>query len=146
MLVHPPTPTLCALWPRRSKPIVRDRNVLFALERGRSLLIYDPEQENDLVSQQAVVRFGLAHAFPMGSEITFGELAHKVGLGETHIKKLVRHAITQNIFCEPRPGVIAHTACSRLIAEDDVFYSCKYKPYMFSSLVLMSRYRGSSKL
>lgn len=76
----------------------------------------------------------------MGSEITFGELAHKVGLGETHIKKLVRHAITQKIFSEPRSGVIAHTACSRLIAEDDVFYSCKKQLYV--SLSTLSPVRG----
>lgn len=82
-------------------------------------------QSNDLASQQAVTRFRLAQAFPIGSEITFGELAQKVGLGEKHIRTLVRHAITNKIFTEPKPGVIAHSACSRLIAEDDIFYSCK---------------------
>ncbi|KUI56382.1 6-hydroxytryprostatin B O-methyltransferase [Cytospora mali] len=44
--------------------------------------------ENDLVSQQAVARFNLAQAFPVESEITFGELSAAVGLGETHITKL----------------------------------------------------------
>lgn len=82
-------------------------------------------QSNDLASQQAVTRFRLAHAFPIGSEISFGELAQKVGVGEKHVRTLVRHAITNQIFTEPRPGFIAHSACSRLIAEDDVFYSCK---------------------
>ncbi|KUI71834.1 6-hydroxytryprostatin B O-methyltransferase [Cytospora mali] len=79
--------------------------------------------ENDLVSQQAVARFNLAQAFPVEGEITFGELSAAVGLGETHITKLVRHAMTQKIFCEPRPGVIAHSACSRLIAEDEAIHS-----------------------
>lgn len=79
--------------------------------------------ENDLVSQQAVARFNLAQAFPVESEITFGELSAAVGLGEKHVKKLVRHAMTQKIFCEPRPGVIAHSACSRLIAEDEAIHS-----------------------
>ncbi|KAJ4420448.1 hypothetical protein N0V82_004324 [Gnomoniopsis sp. IMI 355080] len=79
--------------------------------------------ENLLVSQQAVARFELAKAFPVGGEITFGELAATVGLGETYIRKLVRHAITQKIFTEVRPGVIAHSACSRLIAEDETVSS-----------------------
>lgn len=70
-----------------------------------------------------MARFGLANAFPVGSEISFHDLAAKVGLGETHIRKLVRHAITQKIFTEVRPGVIAHSACSRLIAEDETVSS-----------------------
>lgn len=68
-------------------------------------------------------RFELAHAFPVGSEITYHDLATKAGVGETHIRKLVRHAITQQIFTEIRPGTIAHSACSRLIAEDDTVSS-----------------------
>ncbi|ROW15360.1 hypothetical protein VPNG_02376 [Cytospora leucostoma] len=79
--------------------------------------------ESDLVSQQAVARFNLAQAFPVEGEITFRELSSAVGLGETHIRKLVRHAMTQKIFCEPRPGVVAHSACSRLIAEDEAIHS-----------------------
>lgn len=70
-----------------------------------------------------MARFNLAQAFPVEGETTFGELSAAVGLGETHIRKLVRHAITQKIFCEPRPGVIAHSACSRLIAEDEPMHS-----------------------
>lgn len=70
-----------------------------------------------------MARFNLAQAFPVESEITIRELSAAVGLGETHISKLVRHAITQKIFCEPRPGVIAHSACSRLIAEDEAIHS-----------------------
>ncbi|KAG4431838.1 hypothetical protein IFR05_012676 [Cadophora sp. M221] len=36
----------------------------------------------------------------------------------TNLRRLVRHAISNHIFCEPRPGYVAHTSSSRLLAED----------------------------
>ncbi|KAI0448092.1 S-adenosyl-L-methionine-dependent methyltransferase [Xylaria telfairii] len=75
-------------------------------------------QPNQLLSRLAIVRFGLAHLVPINGEITFSELAAAAGLGEVPVRKLIRHAITQHIFHEPRPGVVAHSATSRLLAED----------------------------
>lgn len=80
-------------------------------------------QHNELVSQHAIVRFRLAEAFPIDGEATFGQLATTTGLNERHLRKLLRYAMTQRIFCEPRPGVVAHTAASRLIVEDEGLYS-----------------------
>ena len=45
-------------------------------------------------------------------------MATKSGLPESTIRKLVRYAVAQRIFEEPQPGVIAHSAASRLLAED----------------------------
>ncbi|KAI2615385.1 hypothetical protein GGR54DRAFT_642407 [Hypoxylon sp. NC1633] len=53
-------------------------------------------------------------------EITFAELAAAAGLHEVHLRKALRLAIAQHIFSEPRPGVVAHTVTSRLIAENKV--------------------------
>ncbi len=75
-------------------------------------------RHNELLSQQAILRFGLAHAFPIGSEASFGELAAASGLHETHVCKLLRFAMAQRIFCEPRPGIVAHSAASRALAEN----------------------------
>ncbi|KAI0875274.1 S-adenosyl-L-methionine-dependent methyltransferase [Hypoxylon argillaceum] len=66
---------------------------------------FDPDAPLSL--ELAIVRFGLARL-----------LAVAAGLGESHVRRLVRHAITQHIFCEPRPGFVAHSASSRLLAED----------------------------
>ncbi|KAK7751322.1 hypothetical protein SLS62_006728 [Diatrype stigma] len=73
---------------------------------------------NELISQQAITRFGLAHSFPVGSEATFGEIAAATGLSESIVRRIIRHAIVRKIFHEPRPGVISHNAVSRLLAED----------------------------
>ncbi|KAK0705474.1 putative O-methyltransferase [Lasiosphaeris hirsuta] len=86
--------------------------------------IMTTHQAINLVSPKAITAFRLAHAFPVGSETTFAELAAASGLGETHVRKLVRHAVSvHNLFAEPRPGVITHSAASRLLAEDDAVHS-----------------------
>ncbi|KAI0156804.1 S-adenosyl-L-methionine-dependent methyltransferase [Xylariaceae sp. FL1272] len=74
---------------------------------------------NDVLSLQAITRFKLAHLFPVGTEITFPELAERCRLSEPTVRQIIRHAIVLNVFCEPRPGVVAHNAVSRLLAEDD---------------------------
>lgn len=40
------------------------------------------------------------------------------GLPEKNVRKVVRYAVAQKIFEEPRPGVIKHSAASRLLAEN----------------------------
>lgn len=75
-------------------------------------------QPTHLLSQMAVVRFGLAKKVPLDGEISFAELAATANLGVAHTRRLVRHAISQRMFCEPRPGVVAHSAASRLLAQD----------------------------
>lgn len=76
----------------------------------------------DLVGMQGITRFGLAHAIPVGGEATFAELAAKAQIGETHMRRLLRLAISQHVFKEVRPGVVGHTAASRLLAEDELLY------------------------
>lgn len=75
-------------------------------------------QQNILLPQQAITRFGLARNLPVGQEMTFAEMADLSGQTESNIRKIVRAAIAQRIFEEPRPGVIIHSASSRLLAEN----------------------------
>lgn len=77
---------------------------------------------NALLPHQAVIRFGLVKAFPVGEETTITKLAEVSGQPESNIRKVVRAAVTQLIFEEPRPGVIRHSAASRLLAEDARIY------------------------
>lgn len=76
------------------------------------------KQHNGLLSQQAIVRFGLARTFPVGQESTFADIAKASGLYEPDVRQLLRHAMVENIFSEPRPGHVAHTSISRILAED----------------------------
>ncbi|KAI0900092.1 S-adenosyl-L-methionine-dependent methyltransferase [Annulohypoxylon nitens] len=89
------------------------------LEPREYLMSYSPDE---LISQQAITRFGLAHSFPVGGEATFAEIACATGMNEVLIRRIIRHAIMKDIFTEPCPGVVRHNAVSRLLAEDHVIH------------------------
>jgi hypothetical protein len=77
-----------------------------------------------LTIPKAITKFRLVHYFPVKPETTSATLAATSGLGETPVRKLIRHAIAaQNLFAEARPGVIAHSTASRLLAEDEALHS-----------------------
>ncbi|KAI1874559.1 hypothetical protein JX265_004767 [Neoarthrinium moseri] len=80
-------------------------------------------QHNELVSQHVILRFRLAEAVPIGGETTFKQLGIASGLNEAQLRKFLRYAMAQRIFTEPRPGVVAHTAASRLLVEDQGLYN-----------------------
>lgn len=69
----------------------------------------------------AVHRFKIASHVPVGSTISFSELAEKSGLREHDVKRIVRFtAVHHRVFHEPKKGFVAHTAASRLLAENPV--------------------------
>lgn len=59
-----------------------------------------------------------ALAFPVGSTATYAQIAAKVGIDEMNVRRFLRHAMTNRIFKEISPGVVAHTAASKVIAEE----------------------------
>ncbi|TVY28476.1 O-methyltransferase [Lachnellula hyalina] len=73
---------------------------------------------DSLLSMQAISQFNLVSTIPIHGEATFGEIAEKSGVNEGDVKRILRHAMTNRIFKEPSKGLVAHTAASRLIAED----------------------------
>ncbi|KAI1427098.1 S-adenosyl-L-methionine-dependent methyltransferase [Xylaria sp. FL1777] len=77
---------------------------------------------DELISQQAITRYRIAHSFPVGQEASFADVAAATGLDQGLVRRFVRHAIVKDIFTEPRPGIIAHNAVSRLLAEDQVIH------------------------
>lgn len=68
---------------------------------------------------QAVSRFKIASSFPIDEETSFDHVTSVCGLPEPIVRRLLRHAMTKRIFKEPRKGVVAHTATSQLLAEDE---------------------------
>jgi hypothetical protein len=57
-------------------------------------------------------------AVPVDGEASYAEISKATGLDENNLKRLVRHAMTNHIFKEPREGFVAHTAASRLLIDD----------------------------
>ncbi|KAK4497294.1 hypothetical protein PRZ48_011744 [Zasmidium cellare] len=72
----------------------------------------------DFVSRHALDRFQVYQKVPVGETRTYTQLAEATGLPLNVIRRLIRHAITQRIFTEPTPDVVAHTPASKLLAED----------------------------
>ena len=74
-----------------------------------------------LTSLHAIYQFNLASLFPIDGEITFSDLAEKADLSENDLSRILRHAISHHrVFCEPRKGVLAHSAASRRMAESEL--------------------------
>jgi hypothetical protein len=55
---------------------------------------------------------------PLYKPIALAELQTKTTLDPVNLARILRHNMTNHVFCEPSPGFIAHTASSRLLAQD----------------------------
>lgn len=67
---------------------------------------------------QAISRFNIATSFSVGKEASFAQIAEACGPNEPEVRRFLRHAMTLHIFPKPRKGIVAHTAASRLLAEE----------------------------
>lgn len=67
---------------------------------------------------QAISHFKIASSFPVEEEASFTQISKACGVDEPNLRRLLRHAMTKHIFSEPRKNYVAHTAASRLLAED----------------------------
>lgn len=70
------------------------------------------------MSLQAVYRYKIASSIGIDEEVTFGEISQRCNIDESDVRRLLRLAISNYIFREPRKGVVAHTAISKLLAQD----------------------------
>ncbi|OKL61699.1 hypothetical protein UA08_02177 [Talaromyces atroroseus] len=69
----------------------------------------------------AVYRFKIASHVPIDSTISFQDLANKCGLREHDVKRIIRYtSVHHRVFFEPTKGFVAHTAASKLMAENPV--------------------------
>ena len=73
----------------------------------------------DVLALQLVNSYGLARLVPVDGTITLAELKTKSPLDPVNLTRVIRMAITNNIFREPSPCMIGHTAASQALAEDE---------------------------
>ena len=97
-----------------------------------------------MVSLQAIERFKIANSFPVGEEASFAQISEACKLTEDDTTRILRQAMTQRIFKEPRKGYVAHTAISKQIAEsplirDWIFFHCieqwRAAPYVVDAMI-----------
>ncbi|MCJ1291022.1 hypothetical protein MMC34_002564 [Xylographa carneopallida] len=69
----------------------------------------------DIISLQAICRFGVAQSF--SEEASYTQISEKCGLDEQTLRRIMRHSMTSYIFKEHN-NIISHTAASKLLNED----------------------------
>jgi hypothetical protein len=70
-------------------------------------------------SLEVISRHDMARKVPIGSSITFEELAAQCDLYESDVRRIIRFAIAHHfVFREPRKGFVAHSAASRRLVDD----------------------------
>ncbi|KAI0139471.1 putative O-methyltransferase [Hypoxylon sp. NC0597] len=75
-------------------------------------------QHNQLLHLRFISHFGIAKKVPLNGGMTFEDLANRICVEASVVRRILRFSIAHCIFREPRPGVIAHSAASRQIAEN----------------------------
>ncbi|KAJ9497194.1 hypothetical protein LTR99_002013 [Exophiala xenobiotica] len=71
---------------------------------------------HDLNAFRYVHRYNVPSAVPLNSSITYPELASKLSLDASQLKQMLRQLMAIHVFHEPSPGLVAHTASSRLLS------------------------------
>ncbi|KAI0478524.1 putative O-methyltransferase [Xylariaceae sp. FL0804] len=98
-------------------------NVLEATQELNDLLA-GPRQllfghtHNRLLYLKLITTFGIAGRVPVDGEIAYADLAADVGLDGDALARVLRLAIANRVFREPRAGFVAHSAASRQMADD----------------------------
>jgi hypothetical protein len=113
-------------WTHLSPEATASRNALLAATSSLRDLILGPAEKlrwlawdfNDQLSLTFINQYNIASLFPLDSTITLVQISKAIDVDLTNVSRMIRHAIMNRIFVEISPGVIAHTAASRILAED----------------------------
>ena len=76
-----------------------------------------------MVSLKAIIRFNLPKSFAVGDESSYEAIADYCRLDEKTVRRIIRHGMTDYLFYKPRKGVVAHTALTQQLAEDELLHS-----------------------
>ncbi|RKF61752.1 O-methyltransferase gsfB [Erysiphe neolycopersici] len=82
------------------------------------LLPYNDAHHSNSLSLHAIYHYKIVKSFPIHETASFAQISKRIGLSELNVRRFLRHAMTNRIFKEIKPGVVAHTAASRILAEN----------------------------
>ncbi|KAL9084818.1 MAG: hypothetical protein Q9165_007886 [Trypethelium subeluteriae] len=112
-------------WPKLPSEVFEARNELrdaskklHDLATGpRNLLTWLSWSWAHTAALQWINHFKVADAVPLDRVVSYAEIAKTASVDERFLRRLLRLAITIDIFCEPRSGIVAHTAQSSLLRD-----------------------------
>lgn len=105
----------------------------------------------DAMTAAAIYHFKISDHVPIEGETSFEEAAQKSGMALRDFEIIVRYAMTNFIFHEPRPGYIAHTAASRVLKENRLISSLmgmgtdELFPGLVKEIETLEKYPGSEE-
>jgi len=113
-------------FPKLPEDILKSRQEIIFATRELGLLAHGPRESLrwgvwnflEVMALQVINHFQIAKLWPADKTITLSELQGMTSLDPINLARMLRLCMTNGIFCEPSPGVIAHTAASRCLAED----------------------------
>ncbi|KAL9600846.1 MAG: hypothetical protein Q9219_002888 [cf. Caloplaca sp. 3 TL-2023] len=74
-----------------------------------------------LFALRAIYSFKIAEAVPLEGSTTYAAIAEKTSISESLVRRILRQAMSSHIFSSPSPGIVAHTASSRLFVTESDF-------------------------
>ncbi|KAJ6038567.1 S-adenosyl-L-methionine-dependent methyltransferase [Penicillium canescens] len=67
---------------------------------------------------QFICDFDIAHRVPMTGDVSYEELSKTVKVGASVLRQVLRAGMPYHMFYEPRPGHVAHTATTKVMARE----------------------------
>ncbi|KAK4222706.1 O-methyltransferase-domain-containing protein [Podospora fimiseda] len=99
---------------------------LHDLTVGPKQSLHDLGWDLSSLSLRFIWEFNVAACVPIDEPISYPDLTVKISaanenlsLRVMNVRRLLRHAMTNRIFCEPTKGYVAHTRSSRMLLEDE---------------------------
>ena len=69
---------------------------------------------------QYIYHFKIAEAVAVDGETSYEEITAKTGLDEKKLRRVLRMAMTNRYFYEPKPGYVSHTVGSKLLLNPQI--------------------------
>ncbi|KAF3931385.1 O-demethylpuromycin-O-methyltransferase [Dactylella cylindrospora] len=73
---------------------------------------------NDVATLHVITHFKIAEVVPLEGDISYADVGQAINLPELKVRQVLRLAMTNRLFYEPRHGYVAHTAASKLLKDD----------------------------
>ncbi|EEP75423.1 predicted protein [Uncinocarpus reesii 1704] len=98
--------------------------------------------KHNLASLRVINHFQIASLVPPDGQISISEIAKKCNISEEVLARILRQAMTYEVFHEPKEGFISHTAASREIPRLSPLLSYQLDVCLPSTLSLLDWLEG----
>jgi len=78
------------------------------------------QHQTQLVPMHLISHFDIARILPVDGEMSFGELAERIGVREGAVRQILRVAMAHRVFSEARKGFVGHSCASSVLVDDEV--------------------------